>query len=242
MNDSTNNIPNPIIEKIKSGKITMHSRGYLVWKRMLWILAICLLAAAGIFILSFIIFTLKVSGVWDLPKFGTHGLKEFLIFFPWLFIPAILLFLWLLERFMLQFSFVYKMPIVYSALGLLIITVAGSIIVLKSPLHYKILTYAHNQPLPLAGPVYKFYGHSRPNDFYTGIVTQINKNSYTLTTADGDQKTVTTNNFTKWFADGPLQNGDCVEVVLEEHNNIISAIVIKKTLTQNVVGCNELLR
>ncbi len=226
-----------IIEKIKNGGVTMHSRGYLIWRTTLLVLGIFLLAAAGIFIVSFVIFTLRASGVWDLPQFGMYGLREFLMFFPWLFIPAILLFLWLLERFVLKHSFAYRMPVFYSSVILLVITVGGSVIVLATPLHLRLFQSARNQQLPIAGPIYRFYGHSRPDDFYAGIVTKINEDSYTIQTVEGRQLTIINNSKTKLFISKPLAEGDCLEVIGEEFGGTVTALFIKKSKQAIVVGC-----
>jgi|SRR6185369_11712883 len=230
-----------IIEKIKSGHVTMHSRGFLIWRTALWTLAILLLAAATIFIVSFVFFTLRASGVWDLPQFGLHGLREFLMFFPWLFIPAILLFLWLLERFVLQHSFAYRLPVIYSALILIAVTIFGSIIVLATPLHQRLFFYARRQQLPIAGPVYRFFGRSHPDDFYAGIITAASSSTYSVSNPDGEQMIIITNSGTRFFAPSPIIAGDCIEVTGEEQNGTMTALAIKKTDSQSLAGCVDMV-
>lgn len=217
-----------ILDKIKSGQVTQHSRAYLVWRTVLLVLALALLLAAGIFVVSFVVFSLRMSGVWDLPQFGTHGLAEFLLFFPWLFIPAVLLFLWLLERFILRHSPAYRLPVLYSVGAVLVIILGASLLVLATPLHHRLYVSAEHQHLPVAGSMYRFFGQDRPDDLYIGTVASSTGHMYLLQTPDNDNITIITNNDTHWMNHNQLQPGDCVEVVGEEQGNQVIATFIRQ--------------
>src|SRR6185369_15810148 len=108
MNEQLDIFQNEILEKIKSGKVSMQSKNALFWRTVLAVLSIALFALLAIFIASFVVFILKANGNWILPQFGLHGLQEFLLIFPWLFVPAVALFIWLVERFMVRHSSVYR--------------------------------------------------------------------------------------------------------------------------------------
>jgi hypothetical protein len=217
-----------ILSKIKGGKVDMHSRAYLNFRSVLWILAISILALAGIFIASFIVFALQASGVWDLPRFGAHGLQEFLIYFPWLFVPAAILFIWLLERVILKHSPAYRVPVLYSSLGLIIFIVLASFAVSLSPLHYDLYESARNESLPIAGEIYRFFGDSHPDDFYVGDVESVTGASYNILTREGYPATIVVGSHTVFSGDSNIKAGDCIEVVGEENGNIVEAYNIKK--------------
>ncbi len=206
-----------ILGKIKSGEVTMHSRLYLVWRGILWGLALCLLIAAGVFTISFIIFSLRASGVADLPNFGSHGLREFFAFFPWLFVPAVLLFLWLMERFVLNYAFAYRLPVLYSALAIIILVVIGSLAVSASSLHSNLYRSARRQELPFASPLYRF-GMAHPDDFYVGEVTGIKDKTYKILTGENREINIDTTAQTHFFDPGPIKQGDFIEAVGEEKN------------------------
>ncbi len=226
-----------LLKKIESGKVTMHSRASFVWKTILWVLAAGLLAAILVFTITFIIFILRANGTWDLPAFGFHGLVEFLLFFPWLFVPALILFVWLLERFILRHSFAYRLPVLYSAGAVIILVVIASLAVLATPLHRRLFEQASNKQLPVAGGFYRFFGESRPDDFYAGAISSSSPGTYTIITRKGQTLTIQKNPDTQIISTSPLEQGNCVEIIGDEEDGKIIAISIKKNDAQNVESC-----
>ncbi len=227
-----------ILQKIESGKVTMRSRASFTWKTMLWILALCLLAAAVVFIVTFVVFILRANGNWDLPAFGLHGLVEFLTFFPWLFVPALLLFLWLLEHFILRHSLAYRLPVLYSGGAITLVVVVASVAVLATPLHHRLFEQAREQQLPIAGGIYRFFGQSRPDDFYVGAVASTTASSYTIITPDGSKLVIAKTSGTQIISNSPIVSGDCVEILADEgQSGQLVAASIKKTGANTVEDC-----
>jgi MFS family permease len=217
-----------IINKIKSGKVEMHSKAYLVWRNTFWILAICLLAAAAVFFLSFLVFIIRVNHLWDLPDFGYHGLREFLTFFPWLFVPAILLFTWLVERFVRQHSFAYRVPVLYVGLVSMVLVISASFAVLATPLHLRLYESAEGEHLPVVGYMYRFFGGMHPDDYYVGQVQTVKDDDCLLLTQQGFPVNIITNPHTQLFGATSLNPGDTIEVVGEERGNIVEASEIRE--------------
>jgi len=238
MNEQPDKFQNEILEKIKSGKVSMQSKSALMWRTVLAILAIGLFALLAIFIASFVVFILKANGSWTLPQFGMHGLQEFLLIFPWLFVPALVLFIWLVERFMVQHSVAYKIPILYTLAGIIILVAIGSLIVLATPLHTQMFRFAHKEQLPLAGGMYTFFGRQRPDDLYVGTVVGANGHNYTISMPEHNNITIVVSDDTKFFANRPVAIGDCVEIIGEEKNSTITADSIKKFGGDRITPCN----
>jgi len=236
--EDDNQLNKDILQKIQSGKVTMRSRSSFVWRSILWVLAAFLLAAGLIFIITFIVFILRANGNWDLPAFGLHGLVEFLTFFPWLFVPALILFLWLLERFILRNSFAYRMPVLYSGGAVIIIVVVASLAVLATPLHRRLFEQARSQQLPIAGSFYRFFGGSKPDDFYVGAVASTSPSSYTIVTPEGKKLVILKTSATQIISSSPIVSGDCVEIIGDEQNNgQLTAMSVKKTDANIVEDC-----
>ena len=228
MDDQDNNkIHDDIIGKIKSGEVTMHSRQYWVWRMVLWGLAIALLAVALVFMVSFVIFSLRSSGVWDLPSFGARGLRDFFAYFPWLFTAAVVLFLWLMERFVRQYSFAYRMPVLYSALGLIIVITGASILVLFTPLHNSLYNFAHGGSMPFGG-IYRYYSDMHPDDFYVGRLLSVTSTGCNLLDKDGKKVDVIINQGTHFYDQAGLKVGDFVEIVGDDQNGKLTAYAIRK--------------
>lgn len=224
---SEEKVHSDIISKIKSGEVTMHSRTFLLWRTTFWALAVLLLVAAAAFLVSFVVFILQASGVWDLPGFGLHGTGEFLMYFPWLFIPAVLLFAWLTEVFVRKYSLAYRLPVLYVALGSLVLIGAVSLAVLATPLHQKLFESAENEGLPVVGAMYRFFGQSHPDDFYVGKVASTSPDGCILVMRDGQSVNVAVASSTQMYG-GSLRLGDLVEIVGEESSGSVEAVDIKK--------------
>jgi hypothetical protein len=227
-NPADNKFREQVLEKINSGKVSMHSKAYLIWRAAFWILALVILAAAAVFSGSFVIFALRASGVWDLPQFGGHGLQEFLAYFPWLFILAVLLLIWLMEVLARKYSLAYRIPVSYLILTGVIFIAAGSLAVFATPLHQKLYESANEDRLPLVGGVYRFFGQDHPDDFYVGDVQAASGTIYSIVTREGFPATIVANSHTVFSGDPNINAGDCIEAVGEENGNIVNAYNIKK--------------
>lgn len=228
MNEPDNHLHQEIMEKIQSGQVAMRSRAYLAWRAVLWGLAILLFVAAGAFIVSFMVFICRASGVCDLPQFGLHGLQEFLVYFPWLFVPAALLFVWLVEKFVRQYAFVYRLPLLYSILGVTAMIVVFGLVVVATPLQDRLYEFAEQQQLPVAGSLYRFFGANRPDDFYVGRLTAVSGGGDELALPEGGQVAVVIGPQTSFPGGRDMRAGDDVEVIGEEQSGSVQALVVKK--------------
>jgi len=153
-----------ILEKVHQKEISMHSRGYFLF-RVVALICIAIIAFALLaFSLSFVFFSIHQSGEQFLLGFGMRGIIAFLILFPWgILIFTILLFFffeWLLR----YFKFSYRLPMVKILLYTLLVTVLVSIIVVLSPVHLKLLKEAEMDKLPLIGRFYESIEDSHQNE------------------------------------------------------------------------------
>lgn len=73
----------------------------------------------SVFILNFILFSIRINGHDALLGFGPRGWGAFLHFFPWGLLLADIIFVVVLERLVRYFRFGYKVPTLYLLGGLL---------------------------------------------------------------------------------------------------------------------------
>src|SRR4051812_38105080 len=111
MNEDTqqqNTVKDSILEKIKAGEVSMRPRSYFVLKSII----LGILAIIGIFVssllLSFIFFSLHVSGRLFLLGFGGRGIEAFILLFPWKLFLIDLIIVFVLQSLIKQFRFGYK--------------------------------------------------------------------------------------------------------------------------------------
>ena len=79
-------ITGEVLEKIKSGQVKMRPKAHFVLKTALVALGFILIILFVLYLISFIVFTLRMSGIWFAPGFGLYGIKIFLFSLPWLLI------------------------------------------------------------------------------------------------------------------------------------------------------------
>ncbi|HUX81051.1 MAG TPA: hypothetical protein VMV38_01885, partial [Candidatus Paceibacterota bacterium] len=150
-----NDIQKSVLEKIHAGNVSMRSRIFFTI-RAIFIGAISLLIlAASLFILSFVFFSVRESGVHYLLEFGEQGIGAFVALFPWRTLLLVFLLLIALEILLRNFKFGYRFPLLRIFLWILVTGVLGSILIGFTPLHSFLLSKADNDQLPLIGSWYE---------------------------------------------------------------------------------------
>lgn len=153
-NIQSNKIKEDILEKIKSGKLNMRPKYYFVIKLVFLAIATFVMFILSAVIVSYVIFTLKVSGQTNLLTFGPRGLYHFLLALPWLVlfidVGLIIIIDWLLK----SFRFGYNSSILFLLVVTLVsITVLATIINYTS-FHKNLMNMAERKNLPFAGGFY----------------------------------------------------------------------------------------
>jgi hypothetical protein len=202
-----------IEEKIKSGQVKMRAKSYFIVKTILNILAGVLIGLAAIFLISFILFTLRINGIWLMPGLGFRGLMTFFISLPWILILVGLLFLLALEFFVKKYTFAYRKPVVYSVLALLLFVGLAGILVDKTPLHNQWLQKADNHNLPFAGKFYRGYKQMPVENTYVGKIQNLGGQSFELVDKENQIFFIEVTDQTRIFRHQTLKAGDLVMVM-----------------------------
>lgn len=184
-NQDKNSISDKIISKIKSGEIKMKPKIYFIFRAVLLVLGVLCLSLFAIYIVSFIFFYFRASGMLFLPQFGFSGVGAFLGAVPWVLILISLILVVTLEIFAKHFNFVWRQPIVYSLLVIVLIVSLGAFIVGRTPLHPNLLKGAQENRLPVLGQFYRDYGMAPPNHLKYGIIVEKSENSFKIKTPSG---------------------------------------------------------
>lgn len=166
-----------ILDAIKGGRIVMRPRWHFILRAALAALGVLLALCAAAYIASFILFALRLSGLWFLPAFGFRGFWILLIRLPHLLILLALVFIVLLELLVRKYPFAYRQPLLYTALGVIAVALAGSFLFAKISFHERFYRHVHTGDLPFyAGPAeqfYRFFGEARWPDMHRGAIESI---------------------------------------------------------------------
>lgn len=215
-----------IIEKIKKGEIKMKPKWHFALKTLLVILSTIVASLFILYLISFIFFSLRLSGLWYLPKFGFRGLGPLLFSLPWLLLLSAILLIVVLEILVRRFSFVYRRPILYTVLGIIILVLLGGFLINKTHMHPALFQRAEKGHLPIVGPMYRGYGMPNLEDVHRGVVSEITDDGFVLQDQNGQLFTVSTSS-TRFPFKQKIQKDDAVIVLGKAENDSIKAVGVR---------------
>jgi hypothetical protein len=176
-----------VLGKINSNEVKMIPKFRFTIRLIGLIFLVILTLVVSSLLVSYILFTLKISGQLFLLGFGLKGLQVFIFLFPWVFLFVDILLIFLLGWFLKQFSFIYHKPLLYLVFGTLFtIAIVGYVINLTS-VHGNLLRMSQNRQLFVLHNMYGDLDDIKINDgVLRGIVTDINGDRFTVRQDDFD--------------------------------------------------------
>ncbi|MDD5318321.1 MAG: hypothetical protein PHF79_00660 [Candidatus Pacebacteria bacterium] len=216
----TNEIDNKIDEMIKKGNLKMRPKWYFILQGFLAVLGALFLFLLLIYVISFIIFVVFHTGVAFVTGFGPLGIRAFLFSFPWILVLVVVAFMAILEKLLKRYAFSYRQPIIYSAMGMMVIVVLGGVFLAQTSIHDVFLRHARKGDLslqPIAGVFYKNYGAPHFTDIHLGVITLIDAQGFVMLDHDGDETArVFVTPDTRFDPSAGFSVGDTVVVLGEE--------------------------
>jgi hypothetical protein len=226
MENQYNTTEKEVLDKIKSGEIKMTSRWYFGMQTVLLCIGGLVLFFFIVYLLSFIIFSLRATGLLFLPKFGFTGLRLLVGPFPWLLVLLIAALIIILELFAHQFYFIYHQPVTYSLFGIIAIVIITALVIGNTPFHAILFRSAQDRQLPIVGGFYRMYGAPMIHDVHHGIVSGINDQGLLIETPNSEELTILI--APDQIVDNHIQEGDTIVVIGERIENIVRAWAIRK--------------
>jgi len=216
-----------IFKKIEKGQVKMRPKFYFVLKALLAVCSVVLMIVFILFLISFISFYLRASGIWYLPSFGLRGFAIYLKLFPWLLIILSIILILILETLTRRFSFVWRRPIFYSLLTIILIAVVGGFVIEKTSFHPDLLWRVQEGRLPLMGPIYRQFNRSELRDVQRGIIEEVVEEGFKMRTFDGQLLTVILTQETRFPFEKEIESGDSVVVMGERKNDTVWAFGVR---------------
>ena len=224
-----------VLEKIKKGEVCMHSKIYFTLKVILLSVVIFLTLITSSLLLSFMIFSLRISGRLFLLGFGYTGVKVFLTLFPWLLLAVEIALLLILEKLFRFFKFGYRNPLIYIFAGSLVLTFVAGYFINSTPLHKNMMNRAEQRRLPLLGNFYNDLRMPPPREkgFFKGTIKKMQDGEFYLQTDDlGDElKVIAPPNIKS--KKRPLRVGDKVFIGGKMEKGSIKASGVGKIESEN---------
>ncbi len=186
--ENNDNIKQSVLEKIKDGEINMRPKMHFTFKVIALIAVSVVVLVTSSIIVSFMYFTLRISGHDFLLGFGLLGIERFLMLFPWLLLIIDVCFIIMLEMLLKHFKFGYRSPIIYLSLGILLVVLAGGFIIDRTRVHNFFMERAEANQLPVFGAIYEHLKHPQPRvmGICAGTVLSVNGNIIIVKDVDKD--------------------------------------------------------
>ena len=179
---------------------------------LLWVVATLMVALIAVYLLSFVMFALRESGLMFAPLFGWTGIMLFIVSSPWMLIATSGVFLVVLYMLVSRYSFSYQKPLVYSMVGLVLLVIALSSLIQATNLHGRARDFAERHGVLGLAPMYRDIGERPARDITRGTVGELAETGFTLTTESGESYTVELTERTKLPRQIELTEGDAVYV------------------------------
>jgi len=217
-------IKEKVLEKIKSGQVKMKPKIYFWLRPLLFILILLLIFVFAIYFLSLLFFIFKINNGWTLIAFGLRGILVLILSLPWGIIAFVLLLMVILETLIIHFSPLYRKPVLYSFLLLLILIFVISFCVTVTSFHARMLLSSRGHNIPLIAPLYQGYEKMDFKNIYCVRILSIDNHEVTVECLDEPTiphpvKIVLPENFAKYEE---IQVGRTVIIFGKEENGIIN--------------------
>ncbi len=221
------NITDNIIKKIKDGELNMKPRWHFVLKAALFILGIAIVSLVAVYLLSFVIFALRSTGLSTVPFFGIRGLVLLVVSSPWILIATLGLFLVVLYTLVNHYSFSYKQPLVYSMVGVVLFVIAGASLIGQLSMHERINSFVQQHEVPGLSPLYRDAFELRPDEVTIGTIKELVEDNFTMLSDSGEEVFVIVTDDTNLPLKVRLEEGIDVLVFGDKDNSEITAIGIR---------------
>ncbi len=223
-----NSVKDSVLDSIHKGKAKMRPKSYFVARATMLVFGIIILLAALVYIISFTLFMLHQNGMFFLPSFGFRGIGSFLLSIPWVLVLVGIIFILLLEVVLKRFTLVYRRPLLYSVLIVVIFVMLAGFVVAQTPFHKGALQRADEGRLPLAGQLYKGFAQMQAHNMTIGRVTAITEDGFIIRSRNGSEMHVIINTQTKLPFGNDIQKDDTVMIMGEHIEKTIRAFGIRK--------------
>jgi hypothetical protein len=221
-------ITGKVLEKIKSGRVKMRPKAHFVLKTALVALGFILIILFLLYLISFIVFTLRMSGIWFAPGFGFYGIKIFLFSLPWLLILIAIILIIVLEILVKYFSFAYRRPILYSILGIIALVFLGSFVINQTKIHPCLFQKAQERNLPVAGKFYRDFGAGKFRNAHRGVVSETTEKGFKIETPRNETLNIIITPETRFPFGKDIEENDNVMILGERDNCTVRAFGVRK--------------
>lgn len=163
-------IEEKVLKEIENGEVKMRPRAYFTIRKAMDALLGLIVLLLVVYLVSFLVFALRESGVWYEPAFGGAGWAAFFFSLPWALIALIAIFFVALAIMMSRSSVGYRWPIVYSLVGAICLIGAANLLIINTSINNAIFGGGVHEEIPIVGRYYSGFEVPAEGDIHHGEV------------------------------------------------------------------------
>lgn len=225
--DNETSLHDQIMVLVKNGHFKMRPKWHFILKTLLFIIGIAAVFLALLYLASLFLFIARETGLWVIPAFGWRGITIFLISLPWILIISVLVFIVILELLVRHYPFAYRMPLIYSGLGILFLVAVSGLFVVSTPFHNKMADCPpEGGPPPCAIGLYRDLEPDRHQNLHDGTIIQISGRNYIIANRRQEQLLVIVGPETRFPFGSDFGEGDKIIIIGQRQGLQIIAIGI----------------
>ncbi len=180
-------ITKEVLLKIEKGEVKMRSKYIFILKTILIVGLIALFSLFILYLGSLMVFVFKINDMDIFSGMGIQGIKIILNTFPWYLVFLMFLLVFLVEILAKKFSLVYRKPLLYSFVIIVMLMVVGSVFVDATSIHHSFFDLAEEERLPRAmGGMYRYLGNLEMENVHFGTLLDKSKESWLLEIKEGE--------------------------------------------------------
>lgn len=221
------NLKDDILNKIKSGEVDMKPHWHFVLKSLLLLLGASVTFLLMVYMLSFIHFYLRQSGIGFVHMYGFKGLSLFVLSSPWILIASTGSLVVVTQILTRKYSCSFRRPLLYSLVVIIIAALFGAYIVGRTQVHSRLQGVAEDRGMPLLGPLYRGIGEGRPESITFGMITEMKENGFILESDRGEVVTIVLTSETRQPPEKEFAEGDTVLVFGDREGGAVTAIGVR---------------
>ncbi len=169
-----------IVSKIERGELKMRTKSYFILKSFLIFGSLSLFFLFTLYIGSLVVFVLRANNILFFYGTGFHGIKTVIFSFPWYLVLLALILIVFLEIIGKNFRVVYRKPLIYSLIAIMILSLTGSILVDSFSMHDSLFKMANEEKLPIGGRMYRNLGNLDIENAHFGEILKKENNNWTM--------------------------------------------------------------
>lgn len=221
-----NTLHDNLLQQIKDGDLDMKPRWHFVARAVLYISGTVLTVLTAVYLLSFILFLLRESGVGFALLHGFQGVSIFLWSAPWLLVAVAVVFVGALYVLVSQFAFSYSRPLVYTLFGVIGLVVIAATVLGSTSFHGRVEQAARSYQVPGFAPLYQLVDERR-SGVTLGVVDMITDDGLVVTDRDGQELMVIMTSMTRVPPDTTFAVGQSVVVLGTVQDDVITALGVR---------------